>query len=158
MLEMPIENQGRDKSGPYTQNLTDEQAQQLLIVVRQYMPPAEVEQIVRALQLAQETCRGVRGERAIPPLEHALAVASILAQNHIDAVGVAAALVFEAIDADLLTLESVENTLGSPVARVVGSMLRMNILERKKHVGAQFIVPDRPQSEPGNGRESKKQR
>ncbi len=152
MIEMPIENQTLAK------NLTDDQAQQLLIVVRQYMPPTEVEQVARALELAQQTCRGVFGDRPIPPLEHALAVASILAQNHIDAVGVAAALVFEAIDADLLTIERVESTLGFPITRVVGSMLHMNILERKKHAGAQLIVPDRPQSEPGNGRESKKQR
>ena len=123
---------------------TKKQAQQLLDIVLQYMPPAEVEQVSRALQLAQETCEGVRGERPIPPLEHALAVATILAQiMHIDAVGVASGLVFEAVDSDLLSLEHLESALGTPVARVVGSMLRMNILERKKRVGAQFIAPDR---------------
>src|SRR5207248_10091193 len=106
---------------------TDEQAQQLLKIVRQYMPPAEVEQVSQALQLARETCEGVRGERAIPPLEHALAIATILAQiMHIDAVGVASGLVFEAVDSDLLSLVDVETKLGTPVARVVGSMLRMN--------------------------------
>ena len=113
---------------------TNKQAQQLLDVV-QYMPPAEVEQVSRALQLARETCEGIKGERVIPPLEHALAVATILAQiMHTDAVGVASGLVFEAVDSDLLPLERVETILGSPVARVVGSMLRMNILERKKRV------------------------
>ena len=152
MIEMPIEKQS------LAQDPTDEQAQQLLSVVQQSMPPAEVEQVAQALQLAQETCRGVHGERFISPLEHALSVASILAQNHIDAVGVAAALVFEAVDADLLPLERVESILGSPVARVVGSMLRMNILERKKQVGTQIIAPDRPQGESGNSREQKKQR
>jgi len=145
---------------------TKKQAQQLLDIVLQYMPPAEVEQVSRALQLAQETCEGVRGERPIPPLEHALAVATILAQiMHIDAVGVASGLVFEAVDSDLLSLERLESALGTPVARVVGSMLRMNILERKKRVGAQFIAPDRagvtnhaPSGENENSREQKKQR
>ena len=123
---------------------TTKQAQQLLEIVQQYMPPAEVEQVSRALQLARETCEGVQGERAIPPLEHALAVATILAQiMHIDAVGVASGLVFEAVDSDLLSLEDVETKLGTPVARVVGSMLRMNILERKKRVGAQLITPEK---------------
>src|SRR5713101_9062555 len=144
---------------------TNKQAQQLLDIV-QYMPPAEVEQVSRALQLARETCEGVKGERAIPPLEHALAVATILAQiMHIDAVGVASGLVFEAVDSDLLSLEHLESALGTPVARVVGSMLRMNILERKKRVGAQFIAPDRagvtnhaPSGESENSREQKKQR
>src|SRR5215467_9343962 len=122
---------------------TNKKAQQLLEIV-QYMPPAEVEQVSQALQLARETCEGVRGDRVIPPLEHALAVATILAQiMHTDAIGVASGLVFEAVDSDLLSLEDVETKLGTPVARVVGSMLRMNILERKKRAGAQLITPDK---------------
>ncbi len=136
---------------------TNKQAQQLLTLV-QYMPPAEVEQVAQALRLAQDTCGGVRGKRPVPPLEHALAVATILAEiMHIDAVGVAAGLVFEAVDSDLLPLERLETTLGVPVARVVGSMLRMNILERKKRVGAS--VSGHPAAgESENNREQKKQR
>ena len=135
----------------------DKQAQQLLDIV-QYMPPAEVAQVERALQLARATCEGVIGERPIPPLEHALVVATILADiMRIDAVGVASGLIFEAVDADLLPLERVESVLGTPVARVVGSMLRMNILERKKQSIAQ---PARgvPSADSENGREQKKQR
>src|SRR5216684_3044025 len=135
---------------------TNKQAQQLLTLV-QYMPPAEVEQVAQALRLAQDTCGGVRGERPVPPLEHALAVATILAEiMHIDAVGVAAGLVFEAVDSDLLPLERLETTLGVPVARVVGSMLRMNILERKKRVGAS--VSSHPAAGESDNREQKKQR
>ncbi len=132
------------------------QMNQLLSVVEQYMTPAEVQQVARALQLAQETCRGVAGERQsgpahIPPLEHALAVATILANiMRIDGVGVSAGLVFEAVDAELLSLEQVERVLGSPVARVVGSMSRLNILERKKQSVAQL--------EAESNREQKKRR
>ncbi len=115
-----------------------QQMRQLLVTVQQYMSPGEVEQISQALQLARETCRGVRGEGTggpthIPPLEHALAVTTILASiMRTDAVGVSAGLVFEAVDAELASLERVEDVLGPAVARVVGSMLRLNILERKK--------------------------
>src|SRR5947208_678460 len=145
--------------------VTNKQAQQLLEIV-QYMPPAELDQVSRALQLARETCEGIRAERTLPPLEHALAVATILAQiMHIDAVGVTSGLVFEAVASDLLSLERVETTLGTPVARVVGSMLRMNILERKKRVGAQLITPEKAgvanstaASENESNREQKKQR
>jgi GTP diphosphokinase / guanosine-3',5'-bis(diphosphate) 3'-diphosphatase len=152
MINMPI-----DKQIPASEQ-TDKQAQQLLELVRQYMPPAEVDQVARALRLAQETCGGVRGERPVPPLEHALAVTTILAEiMHIDAVGVAAGLVFEAVDSDLLSLERAESTLGAPVARVVGSMLRMNILERKKRVGA-GVAGYAPAGESENNREQKKQR
>jgi GTP pyrophosphokinase len=119
------------------------------------MPPAEREQVQQALQLARETCEDVRGLRLIPPLEHALAIAKILAQMHIDAIGVSAGLIFEAVDANLASLELVEERMGSAVARVVESMLRMNILERKKQSMAQGQVAS---AEPEKSRESKKPR
>ena len=128
-----------------------QQMRQLLASVQQYMVPAEVEQVARALQLAKETCRGVSGERVggpthIPPLEHALAVATILASiMRTDAVGVSAGIVFEAVDAELLSLERVESVLGSTAARVVGSMMRLNILERKKQSVAVEVESNRDQ-------------
>ena len=128
-----------------------QQMRQLLASVQQYMVPAEVEQVAHALQLAKETCRGVSGERVggpthIPPLEHALAVATILASiMRTDAVGVSAGIVFEAVDAELLSLERVESVLGSTVARVVGSMMRLNILERKKQSVAVEVESNRDQ-------------
>src|SRR5579859_6494368 len=73
-------------------------------------------------------------------------------------------LIFEAVDADLVPLERVETTLGAAAARVVGSMLRLNILERKKRAGAQLIAPDRAgglsaaAGDGENSREQKKQR
>ena len=130
---------------------TLQQMSQLLASVQQYMAPSEVEQVAQALQLARETCRGVSGERVggpthIPPLEHALAVATILANiMRTDAVGVSAGVVFEAVDAELLSLERVESVLGSTVARVVGSMLRLNILERKKQSVAVEVESNRDQ-------------
>ena len=45
MIEMPIEKQTP------TQDLTDEQTQQLLMVVRQYMQSAEVEQVAQPITL-----------------------------------------------------------------------------------------------------------
>ena len=110
-----------------------EEIERLLTLVRHYMTPLEVNRVIEALHLAQETCKGVIGVRPIPPLEHALAISIILAQlMHADAVGVAAGLVFEAVDADLLSLEDVERKLGGPTSRIVSSMSRLNILERRK--------------------------
>ncbi|GCE04428.1 (p)ppGpp synthetase [Dictyobacter aurantiacus] len=112
---------------------------QLLALVNQYMTLAEVDLVVKAFQLSSEACGGVTGTsaRPIPPLEHALAVTTIMARMmHVDAIGIAAGLVYEAVDAELLLPEQVEYTLGVPTARVVESMLRLNILERKKQNAA----------------------
>ncbi|HYL44820.1 MAG TPA: RelA/SpoT family protein [Ktedonobacteraceae bacterium] len=136
----------------------------LLNTIKQYMGAAEIEQVTQALQLAQESSGGVHDHREaslqtlrlISPLEHALAVATILAEMHIDAVGVAAGVVFEAVAADLLALEQVESVLGAPVGRVVGSMLRLNILERKKQASAHFTTV--PGGEVDSSRDQKKRR
>jgi guanosine-3',5'-bis(diphosphate) 3'-pyrophosphohydrolase len=137
-----------------------EEAAQLLSIVRQYMLPHEVQRVTRALQLAQETCQGVVGQRAIPPFEHALAVATIMAQLlHSDAVGIGAGLLFEAVDADLLSLERVEQALGRPIARVIESMSRLNILERKKqHVAPKKFSEDAEETAAASSAENKKRR
>ncbi len=152
MIEISVDNQatleGNTSNGNNTSEapLPNATAQQLLNRVRQYMTPAEVEQVAVALQLAQKTSGGVREHneaslqtlQRIPPLEHSLAIATILTEMHIDAIGVSAGLIFEAVDAGRLSIEQLESVLGVPVARVVGSMLRLNILERTKQAGAQF--------------------
>ncbi len=110
-----------------------EEIEALLTLVRRYMNVEEVNRVIHALHLAQKKCKDVRGERPIPPLEHALAVSTILAQlMHADPIGIAAGLVFEAVDADLLSLDEVKSELGPTTARVIESMSRLNILERRK--------------------------
>jgi GTP diphosphokinase / guanosine-3',5'-bis(diphosphate) 3'-diphosphatase len=149
MIQMSIGNDAAEKEP------TNESAQELIHFIQTYMPPAEVEQVLSALRLAQETCAGIRGLRLIPPLEHALAIANILAQLHIDAIGVSSGLIFEAVDADLVSLERVEAELGMAVGRVMDSMLRMNILERKKQSMSQGQAT---QTESEKNSDPKKQR
>jgi len=132
-----------------------EEIERLLTFVRRYMNQAEVNRVIEALHLAQKTCKGVIGTRPIPPLEHALTIATILAQlMHVDAVGISAGLISEAVDADLLSLEEVERALGGPTARIVGSMARLNILERKKQsvAGANALKGGEERDESGRAR------
>src|SRR2546428_5338062 len=158
MIPMFIDHES-EAPNPYAAS-----AEQLLATVRQYMSESEVELVAQAIQLAEETSRrmierregSLQSLRQLSPLAHALAVATILAQMHIDAVGVAAGVVFEAVDADLLPVERVERTLGVPVGRIVGSMQRLNILERAKNVGAQLNAPNGGEGE--NSRDQKKRR
>jgi len=108
--------------------------EQLLALVSPYMNSQEIDMVVTAFHLVLESCRqGVEEMYLLPRLERALAVTTILAQMmHVDAVGISAGLVFETVDAELLTIGQVEHVLGVATARVIGSMARLNILERKK--------------------------
>ena len=113
---------------------------QLLALVQSHMSASEVERVQHALKIVQETCQEATSTGRLLPLEHALTVAIILARMHIDAVGVCAGLVFEAVDAKLLSLERVKQELGLPLAHVIDSMLRLNILERKKQTVVEAAV------------------
>lgn len=145
------------------QDPIEESVQELLRLLGAYMSAGEQEQVHRALRLARETCEGLRGLRVIPPLAYALAIANILAEIHIDAIGISAGLIFEAVDAELVPLERVERELGAAVTRVVDSMQRMNILERKKqsmvqnHAG-QFEVEKSSDTKKQRVRENQRRR
>lgn len=126
MIERPLEQHVAEH--PYEDALTN-----LLTMVRPYMPPHEIDLVIKAFQMAHRACGDVRGTRPLPPMEHALAVTNILARMmHVDAIAINAGLIFEAVDAELLSFEQVAQELGRATARVVSSMKRLNILERKK--------------------------
>lgn len=108
--------------------------EQVLTLVSPYMNSQEIDMVVRAFHLVLGVCcQGAQEMPLLPRLERALAVTTILAQMmHVDAIGIAAGLVFEAVDAEALTIEQVEQNLGVTTASVIESMARLNILERKK--------------------------
>lgn len=111
--------------------------------------------VVRASQLVLEGCYQGGEETLLPRLERALAVTTILAQMmHVDAIGIAAGLVFETVDAEVLTIEQVEHNLGAATARVIESMARLNILERKKQNVATGALAAIKNTQPANAKKS----
>jgi len=112
-------------------------AQRLLKVVGQNTPRAELEMVTRALNLAQDVHQELVNNQPTPhfqtsALEQAIAVATILAQARVDANGVSAGLVYEAVDTGLLTLERVRDTLGDTVATVVEKEISLRAVENKR--------------------------
>src|SRR5256885_15679188 len=89
--------------------------EQILELISPYMNCQEIDMVVRAFQLVLESCRqGIEEMHLLPRLERALAVTTILAQMmHVDAIAISAGLVFETVDAELLTIEQVERVLGA---------------------------------------------
>ncbi len=124
---------------PIQQEYSSKSAQEFLVIVQRYMTAAEIEQVLRALQLIQTT-RG-SGTAGIDLIQRSIDLATILALMHIDAVGVAAGLVFEFVNADRLPLERVESVMGSTVANVIDSVLEMNRFERKMRLVATSEAP-----------------
>src|SRR5579884_2118112 len=105
MIDMPVSNQ------TVTNAFAKEQAKYLLTIAQSYMPKQDVDQLARAFELAQATCKELKGERELPLLEHALAVATILAEMPIGARCGAFRPIFEAVDGGPLSIEQVERIL-----------------------------------------------
>ncbi|SRR6266851_1673933 len=107
-------------------------AQQIFSIVQQYLNPDEVKLIWQAIQLILDSCGDIRSDSFISLQANPLAIACILTEMHVDAIVIAAGLVFELVYAEILSIEHVKSVLGPKVAHVVGSTLFLDILERKR--------------------------
>ena len=112
-------------------------AQRLLKIVGQNNPRAEFEKVTLALKLVQDVHQELVDNQLGPhfqtsALEQALAIATILAQARVDATGVSAGLVFEAVDTGLLTLERVRSTLEDRIASIIEKGTSLLAIENKR--------------------------
>ncbi len=119
---------------PLQKEFTSEAVQRFLDIVQQYMASAELEQILRTLHLVQVNSWG--GISSVGLIQRSLDLATILARMHIDAIGVSAGLVFEIVNTEKLSLESVESIIGSKIVQVIDSVRELNALAHKLHMGA----------------------
>ena len=114
---------------PIQQEYLSRSTQEFLDIVQRYMEPGEIERVLRALQLIQAIRWG--GTPSIDLSQRSINLATILAQMHVDSIGVVAGLVFEFVNADRLPLERVGSVMGSTVTHVIDSVREMNTLERR---------------------------
>src|SRR5260370_24453890 len=137
---------GKSIGQDITEDPYKEAMEQVLVLVFPYMNSQEIDMVTTAFHLVLESCRqGVEEMHLLLRLERALAVTTILAQMmHIDAIGISAGLIFEAVDAELLTTNQVERVLGAATAHAIESMARCNIFSRKKQKGTnEAITPSK---------------
>src|SRR4030095_2524983 len=90
----------------------------LLQRVRQRNPRADTATVGRAFELARERHAGRRRASGVPYLAHPLGVATVVADLGLDAVSVEAALLHDAVEEGLLTLEEIGEQFGSQVAKI----------------------------------------
>ncbi len=104
----------------------------LLDECQQYMPARDLELVQRAYALAEEAHRGVTRQSGEPYIEHPLAVAKILADMRIDALGIAAALLHDVVEDTRFTLEDIRAQFGPVIANIVDGVTKFNAFENKK--------------------------
>ncbi len=108
-------------------------------------PSEELEVIRRAGALAARAHSGQRRASGEPYVEHALAVARILAELHLDPETIAAAILHDVVEDTGVTLEDVEREFGPRIARLVDGATKMELIhglradERREHAQAESL-------------------
>jgi len=108
----------------------------LLDECQRSMSERELDLVQRAYALAEEAHRGVTRQSGEPYIEHPLAVAKILAEMRIDALGIAAALLHDVVEDTRFTLEDIRVQFGPVIANIVDGVTKFNAFENKKAVRA----------------------
>src|SRR5918999_777286 len=102
---------------------------ELLRKVRAYNPKADVREVQRAYDFAEESHRGQRRVSGEPFVEHPLGVAHILADLGMDTTTLVAALLHDVVEDTDLNLEDVEEKFGAQVAAIVDGLTKLDKIE-----------------------------
>src|SRR3954452_7064272 len=94
-----------------------------------YLPQPDVALVNRAFEFSESAHRGQFRKSGEPYITHPLAVASILSQWRIDAEGIAAALLHDAIEDTPVTRNELEKRFGRPDAEMVDGVSKLDQIE-----------------------------
>src|SRR5689334_15104052 len=94
-----------------------------------YLKPEDVEKIERAYEMARAAHSGQYRQSGEPYITHPLAVAKILAEWHLDAQALMAALLHDTVEDTATTKTEISLTFGKPVAELVDGVSKIDKIE-----------------------------
>src|SRR4051812_5531386 len=100
-----------------------------LTAVLGYLKPRDVEQIEQAYQVARQAHAGQFRQSGEPYITHPLAVAKILAEWHLDAQALMAALLHDVVEDTATTKAEISRSFGKPVAELVDGVSKIDKIE-----------------------------
>src|SRR5688572_8101165 len=100
-----------------------------LTAVLGYLKPADVEAIEKAYELARAAHSGQYRASGEPYITHPLAVAKILAEWHLDAQALMAALLHDTVEDTHTTKSEIARNFGKPVAELVDGVSKIDRIE-----------------------------
>jgi GTP pyrophosphokinase len=94
-----------------------------------YAPNADIGLVQRAYGVAEKAHEGQTRKSGEPYVHHSLAAADILADLHLDAITIAAALLHDVPEDTTVTLDEVQGQFGDEVARLVDGVTKLQRLQ-----------------------------
>lgn len=125
-----------------TQRTTDT----LLEITRVYLTESELAKLTEAIEFAREAHAGQKRRSGEDYLTHPLAVASILAEYHLDSSSLVAAVLHDVPEDTHRTLTDIEGKFGRTVAQLVDGVTKLSQVRLKK---SWFLARDRDKNQHG---------
>lgn len=111
------------------------EAKKLMELARGYLPEDKIALVKGAYEFAAKAHRGQLRRTGGPYLEHPLNAAMILAELHLDAETLAAALLHDVPEDCGIPLEEIEASFGLPVVKLVDGVTKLNKLANRARAG-----------------------
>ena len=102
-----------------------------------YLKPEDISQLEAAYQFSESAHHGQFRQSGEPYITHPLAVASILAQWHLDSQALTAALLHDVMEDTSVTKTEISKTFGKSVADLVDGVSKLDKIEFDTHEEAQ---------------------
>ncbi|MEA2640251.1 MAG: diphosphokinase / guanosine-3,5-bis(diphosphate) 3-diphosphatase, partial [Chloroflexota bacterium] len=104
----------------------DDGIDRLLANVAGYLPPTDVGTVQRAYEVASSAHGDQRRATGDPYVTHPIAVASILADLHLDTASITAALLHDVVEDTSLSLADIERDFGPEITRIVDGVTKLD--------------------------------
>jgi len=102
-----------------------------------YLKPEDISQLQSAYHFSEQAHEGQFRKSGEPYISHPLAVASILAQWHLDSQALTAALLHDVMEDTSVTKTEISRNFGKPVAELVDGVSKLDKIEFESHAEAQ---------------------
>jgi len=102
-----------------------------------YLKPEDISQLQSAYHFSEQAHEGQFRQSGEPYISHPLAVASILAEWHLDSQALTAALLHDVMEDTSVTKTEISRNFGKPVADLVDGVSKLDKIEFESHAEAQ---------------------
>ena len=99
---------------------------ELLAKLRNYLTPEQIETVIRAYRFAAEAHQGQRRRSGEAYISHPVAVASMLADMHMDPQAIAAAILHDVVEDTETGINDLEREFGSEIAALVDGVSKLD--------------------------------
>jgi RelA/SpoT family (p)ppGpp synthetase len=110
---------------------------QLLNKLETYLPPAQVDRVRDAYEFGAEAHQGQKRLSGEPYIAHPVAVADILADLHLDAQTIVAAILHDVIEDTASSKEEIAERFGAEVAELVDGVSKLDQIQFRSRAEAQ---------------------